>query len=303
MRQVRILAATVVAAAIVALAGGLPASRAWRAESASGEGPWRRVAPGLEIGRFPLEAGAGAQEAARQDEPGAPPEIVVVRVDPRRWDLKLLAASSEPDRTPRSVRQWCRDRGLVAAVNAGMYQADHLTHAGYLRLGDHVNNPTPNRYTSAAAFRPRREGLPPFRIYDLEERELQALARDYEHVVQNLRLVRRPRENRWMTRGEPWSEVALGEDGQGRALLIFNRVPVPVRDLNEALLALPLDLVSAQHLEGGSQAQLFLEHAGARLDLAGRQEGEGADDRRLWRRPVPNVIGIAPRPGGGPAGG
>ncbi len=300
-------------AGLLAVGLGLPGPRAWRAapgdlaaggvgwiedRGAAAEGPgddesagWLRVAPGLEIARFDLAAHLDTVPAGGDGEP----EITVVRVDPRRWELRLLAASAEPDRAPRSARQWCRDRGLVAAINAGMFLPDRLTHAGYLRLDDHLNNPTPNRYRSAAALQPRRPGLPPFRIVDLEERSLKELARDYRHVAQNLRLVRRPRENRWSRGQESWSEAALGEDAAGRALLIYSRNPLPVYELNEALLALPLDLVSAQHLEGGSEAQLYLEHGGVRLDLAGKLEAEGPDDRRLWRRPVPNVLGVGAR--------
>jgi len=118
----------------------------------------------------------------------------------------------------------------------------------------------------------------------------------YRRVVQNLRMVKRPGENRWQPQSRRWSEAALGEDREGRALFIFCAAPLPLDRLIAGLLALPLGLVAAQHLEGGSQAQLFVAAGGERLELVGDHEGASApSEQGRPARPIPNVIGVRQR--------
>ena len=118
----------------------------------------------------------------------------------------------------------------------------------------------------------------------------------YRRVVQNLRMVKRPGENRWSSQERRWSEAALGEDREGRALLIFCGAPLPLDRLIEALLSLPLGLVAAQHLEGGSQAQLFVAAGGQTVELVGGYEGVFPDpDPKPAAWPIPNVIGVRSR--------
>ena len=79
--------------------------------------------------------------------------------------------------------------------------------------------------------------------------------------------------------------------------MIFSRTPQSMHALNEALLALPLQLVCAQHLEGGPEAQLFVAVGDFSLEIIGGYEnssGAGALLGAAW--PLPNVIGIVPRP-------
>ena len=69
-----------------------------------------------------------------------------------------------------------------------------------------------------------------------------------------------------------------------------------MHDLNEILLELPIDLVCAQHLEGGPEAQLVVRSPNLDLELVGSYETGFADNdgnTRIW--PIPNVIGIKAR--------
>ena len=251
-----------------------------------GSGPWRALAPGLELARFPLEADAEA----------APGEITVLRADPALWEPRLLAASADRPGRPPPAAGWCREHYLVAATNAGMFQSDFLTHVGLMVAHGHLNSAAANHYRSAAAFAPLDTALAPFRIFDLDEVDLASVRRDYASVVQNLRLIKRPGENRWSPQARRWSEAALGEDRRGRILFIFCRAPQAMHDLNRILLELPLELDCAQHLEGGPEAQLYLRCGGTELELVGSFETgshESDDNRTAW--PLPNVLGLAPR--------
>jgi hypothetical protein len=234
---------------------------------------WRELAPGLDLGRF----------ASRTLSPDGDGDVVVLRVDPARWDLVYHTAADHGGQN-RNVRAWADGLGLAAAINAGMYQEDRHSHVGFLQIDGKVRNGTANDYLSAAACGPVRRGDPPFRIFDLDETPLDSLRVRYRTVAQNLRLIKRPGDNRWTTRDRGWAEAALGEDSRGRALLIFCQSALSMHDLNEALLALPLDLVCAQHLEGNLPAQLHLKVGGTTLSLP-------AGDVP----PIPNVLGVKPR--------
>ena len=268
-------AATAVALALLAAAA---------APVTAAEGRWTQLGRGLELGRLPLE-GLGF--------PGA--KVHVLRIDPRAWELTLHGLARD-ETGGHTAREWARREGLVAAINAGMYQTDYRTHSGYFAADGAVLSRGVNPYLSAAAFAPVDPGDPPFRIVDLDVEPLPALTARYRRVVQNLRMVKRPGENRWEPQSRRWSEAALGEDGEGRALFIFCAAPLPLDRLIAGLLALPLGLVAAQHLEGGSQAQLFVAAGGERLELVGDHEGASAPaEQGRPARPVPNVIGVRQR--------
>lgn len=90
-----------------------------------------------------------------------------------------------------------------------------------------------------------------------------------------------------------WSEVALGQDKSGMVLFIFCRSPYSMHDLNNLLLKLPIDMVCAQHLEGGPEAQLYLEYEQTRMEFCGSYETsfiENDSNDHSWT--IPNVIGI-----------
>ena len=157
-----------------------------------------------------------------------------------------------------------------------------------------ILSPTMNRYQSVALFNPVHDSLVPFRIIDLDRDSLADMVDNYRDIVQNLRLIKHPGENRWSPKGEKWSEALLGEDDKGRILFIFCRSPYTMYDLNEILLSLPINLSAAQHLEGGPEAQMSISHISARLELFGSYEtGFILNDGNFSAWPIPNIIGIS----------
>jgi len=250
---------------------------------------WRSIESGLEWRTF----------KAQRPAPAGDSTLVVVRADPSTWTPQLLTSSERESMEAFTAREWAQKVGAVVLANAGMYARDYTTHVGYLRTAEgHVNSSTVNHYKSAAAFAPKRKGLPPFHIFDLDETPIDTAQARYRAVVQNLRLIKRPGENRWPPKEKRWSEMALAEDKEGRILFVFSRSPYTMHVFNEILLGLPLGIVAAQHLEGGPEASLFLK---APSDSSGRawmgswETGfnESNDNDAFW--PVPNVIGLVPR--------
>jgi len=244
---------------------------------------WDAWAPGFEVAALPVA--------------GSPHPITVVRLDPAAWCLSL-AAKAETGGPSLTARQWADQQGFSLVVNAGMFATDHSTHVGFMDISGRAHGQDSSAYQSVALFGPSQPGLPPYTIVDTDSVSTAALAAaraQYRYGVQNLRLIRKPGENRWSQKPRRWSELALAEDAEGRPMLIFTRAPFSMHDLNAQLLAAGIGLVAAQHLEGGPEAQLFMRVGAREAEMFGSFEtGFVEHDRNDHPWPVPNVIGVRP---------
>ena len=252
-------------------------------------GQWQSLAPGMDLGTFSASRPSVSGDAL----------ITVLRIDPDLWSLEYFGLSLDGSGSSgRTARQWSKVHRLTAAINAGMYGTDYRTHVGYLRFREHLNNDNVNAYKSVAAFDPRRAGLPHFRIFDLDSPgvSMESISQDYASLLQNLRLIKRPGQNRWSPQMKMWSVAALGEDESGRMLFIFCRSPYTMHDLNNELLRLGIGLVAAQHLEGGPQAQLYINTGDVEFEISGSHGTSSSENDGVsisW--PIPNVLGVRPR--------
>ena len=133
-------------------------------------------------------------------------------------------------------------------------------------------------------------------MIDLEEPDNRAprlATENYDVVSQNLRLIRAPGLNTWSS-PKRWSEAAVAQDRAGSILFLFSRSPFSMAELNRRILALPLGIVRAAHMEGGPEASLSICATAAEEDLEGSYETgfhESDDNRRQWF--IPNVLGVA----------
>jgi hypothetical protein len=247
---------------------------------------WRTLADGVEYRTFTLvnkpEVGDGV--------------LHVVRADPSRVDLKA-ALVSEQGGEPRPAGRWLDDMGLVVGINIGMYDTDQRTNVGYLRNGSHVSNPKWRKsHETALAFGPKRAGLPPLLMVDLDTPGATDQLTDYGTVVQNLRLVKGEAQSVWKTSTRRWSEAAVAVDKQGRLLFLFCRTPMSMTEFNDRVLELPVGIVRAMHVEGGPEASLSIHTGALSLDLSGSYEtGFNENDGNAHQWPIPNVLGVAAR--------
>jgi uncharacterized protein YigE (DUF2233 family) len=250
---------------------------------------WRSLAPGMDIQI--LESGKSGSEGDSK--------VTVLRIDPDRWELLFAGISQAGNEPCKTAREWCKSRGLIAAINAGMFDSDYRTHVGYLRSKGHINNSHVNNYQSVIAFDPDKgEGLQQFRIFDLDDTgvTVKSILQDYSSAIQNLRLIKKPGINVWNQQDRKWSEAAIGEDSKGRILFIFSRSPFSMHDLNDILLKSGVGIVAAQHLEGGPEAQLYLHIGDTELELCGSYETSyNENNNNTSAFPIPNIIGLRPR--------
>ena len=277
------LAALGQALALAAAAAGSPAAAAAAPPvHPAPQAPWQALEPGLEIAELD---GPPAEFGDRR--------ITVVRLDPARFELKLLAASAPGQGETRTARAWAYRAGASAAINAAMYQEDYRTSVSLMRSGEHVNQRRLSKDKAVLVFDPIVSGVPPVRIVDRDCEPLEAAAARYATLVQSIRMVSCDRRNVWAPSERRYSAAAIGTDRAGRVLFIHARTPWPIHDLVDALLAAPLDLAQAMYVEGGPEAQLFVRGGGKELERYGTFEGADANGR-AW--PVPNVVAAIRRP-------
>jgi len=239
----------------------------------------------------------GVEYAALDAGPtSADGRIHVVRIDPKQAPLQAVMASAG-DRRPRTAAAWCRERKLAVAINLGMYRDDRLTNVGHAHAPGHVNNAHwSEKYKSALAFGPSRPGLPAAAMVDLDTPGTEAGLAAYGTVIQNLRLIRAPGRNAWGKQQRRWSEATVAADKDGHILFIFSRRPYAMNDWNDKLLALPLGITAAMHVEGGPEASLSIHAGGVDLDLNGSYEtgfNENDDENAQW--PIPNLLAVPRR--------
>ncbi|MDZ4165247.1 MAG: phosphodiester glycosidase family protein [Smithellaceae bacterium] len=243
---------------------------------------WKQQAPGIEYGLFQIKPWPEMEDG----------KVHIVRIDPSQVALKLLLAS-ELDKKNRTTAEWSRDFNLQLAINAGMFQKDSSTNVGHLRNGAYIQNRHWNKYRAAFAFSPRKTGLPPAIIIDLDQPEAMERLEGYHAVVQNLRLIKGNGINVWARSDKKWSEAALGIDREGRILFLFCRTPFAMWDFIEGIISLGLGIDHLMHLEGGPLASLSVKTREITLDLQGDFEAivhPGGINRGQW--PIPNVIGV-----------
>jgi hypothetical protein len=273
MRSGRVLALGLSIAVLLAGAG----------RAAAAPPGWQTLEPGLEYAELasPLPAASGDSL------------IRVLRIDPTRWALELVNASAAPEATRHTAREWAQARGLVAAINASLYQTDYRTSVSLMKSRRHVNNPRLSKHNAVLLFDRLDTGVPPVQLVDRTCRDLGAVDGHYGAAVQSIRMISCHRANVWSQQPRSWSSAAIGVDGAGRVLFLHMRAPLSTHDFADALLALPLDLHETMYVEGGPEAQLYVHAGGREIEVVGSHGSSGFTAiENAVALPVPNVIGV-----------
>lgn len=279
---VTVHAGTVHASAAAATAGpqspARPASPAPAGAPAATDG-WTDLHPGLEMGDFASDRAQGGDRRIR-----------ILRIDPKRWRLRLLNASSPSEGRPLTAREWAARHHLAAAINASMYQTDMRSSVSLMRTPGHVNNPRLSKDRAVLAFDPLDATVPSAQIIDRECQDFDALGRAYGSLVQSIRMISCRGANVWTQQPRAFSTAAIGADAAGRILFIHARAPHTTHDLIDVLLRLPIGIKGAMYAEGGREAQLFVRAGGREMEFLGETGGAGQGAHLAW--PIPNVVGI-----------
>lgn len=259
-----------------------PAKRKeWRVDSVQAFA-WEHLEQGLDlaIAEAPIHTNIGDNR------------LYVLRIDPAYFSFELISAKTEQDK-PRPATEWVKKHQLVAAINAGMYQMDHLTNVGFMKDHDKANNPKISKDNVMVAFHPTNDSLAAFTLLDRSCDDWDKLLPQYQSASQGIRMVKCEGKNVWSKQPKYWSTAAIGIDKQGRALFLFTRTPYAVHDFVQMMLDLPIGLQRCMYLEGGPETSFVLRHPKMDLTRMGSFETgflEDDSNDRLWH--IPNMIGI-----------
>ena len=247
---------------------------------------WQQLDKGLELGTF-----LAPQAAVNGDS-----LVRVLRIDPKYYQLRLLNASRVENGVPLTPKQWCRQNGLVAAINPSMYQTDYKTSVSLMRTKIHINNPRLSKDMTILAFDRQSAAVPPAKIIDRQCEDFQFWKQKYGTLVQSIRMISCAAKNVWKPQPRRWSTSAIGIDGQDKVLFIHVRALYRTHDLINILKKLPLNISRAMYTEGGPQAQLYINSGNKEFELTGTYETSPNDANEgsiSW--PLPNVVGISKR--------
>jgi hypothetical protein len=223
--------------------------------------------------------------------------IVILRIDPRRFSFQLLSASEHGQRS-RTAKEWCEEFNLAAAINASMYQSTDMSMStGYMRNYGHINNPSINsKFGAFMVFNPVVPSLPEARIIDRRvQKDWKEKIDQYNSVVQNYRMISQGRRSGWPQQNKIYSTAAIGIDKDSNVLFILSRSPYSTYDFINILLSLPINIQDAMYVEGGAEATLHYSLGNKKVTLLGRCEHLNNKDIKRLSRSLPNIIGIKKR--------
>jgi hypothetical protein len=248
--------------------------------------PWQKIDIGLETAEIP-----SPQKSFIGDS-----KITVVRINPDRYAFKLIAAS-ENNKQHKTAPEWCKEKKLLACVNAGQFNLDdQLSNMGYMKNYAHVNNPNLrkiNNYNAILAFNRKDTSVGPIQIIDMKCQDWPQLQTKYHSFTQSISLIACNKQVVDNKQKGKWSMVLWGMDEQGNVLWIFTRSPYTIRQFSEILLSLPLNIKNVMYLEGGPETSLYVNTNGKKIEKMGSYEtGFWETDANTQYWPLPNVIGI-----------
>jgi hypothetical protein len=257
------------------------------AHNKSKQKPWVRLEPGLEFGAF----------ISPQKSPVGDNLIRILKIDPKRFQFRLLNASASPGGKRLSAKQWAQQNGMVAAINASMYQADKRTSVSLMKTFGHVNNSWYSKDRALLVFDPKKKSLPHAQILDRDCQSVDQLRNLYHTLVQSIRMISCDGKNVWEQQDKKWSTAAIGMNRTGDILFIHVRSPFSTHDLIDNLLKLPIQLKRAMYVEGGSEAQMYIHSGKNKLEFVGSYStGANETDANTLAWPIPNVVGITRLP-------
>lgn len=247
---------------------------------------WQSLEPGLELGIFLAPRAAEIGDS----------RIRVLRIDPKRFEFRLLNASSPEQNQLLTAKSWCQQNGLVAAINASMYQKDYRSSVSLMQTKNHINNPRLSKDKTILVFDRTSPDVPLLKILDRQCENFDEWKDKYSTFVQSIRMISCKGRNVWRQQPQKWSTAVIGIDEEGWGLFIHVRSLYSTHDLINILLELPLRISSAMYAEGGREAQLYVRSGAQEYEFIGIYgAGFGEGHHTQYATPIPNVVGITHR--------
>lgn len=242
---------------------------------------WRVLQPGVEFGMMRGDPFCRHGSA----------DIALLRLDPARVDLGVHHYSRQPERAPLTLIEWQRRLSAIAVFNAGQYYPDYSYMGLLVSGGEVISRRAHTRFRAALVAGPVGGG-PRARVLDLEHRSLERERGRWREIAQSFMLFDGQGEPRVKRTEQVANRTVVGEDQDGRLVVITSEGGYTLWEFARLLQQAPLGLTHAMSMDGGREAELCVSSRGFRYASFGRWE-DGAGDQVAV--PLPAVIAITAR--------
>jgi uncharacterized protein YigE (DUF2233 family) len=244
---------------------------------------WDRLANGLDVAVWT------PGEACRQV-----PALYLLRIDPERFRFAVHHYRAEGLELPLTLDDWHQRTKEPVLFNAGLFR-DDFSYLGLLyKDGKSLGGKRHGQWQGLFVAEPLAPNAPKARVLDLNHDAFDDDKPAYQEAAQSLMLLDRRGTPRVRRSGKAAQQTVVGEDRQGRILVVMSRGVTPLWELAVCLRDGVRGLTHAMAMDGGDSSDLLIgsELAGRRTDAAWQPLVNG---KGLSHVPLPTVIGVFPR--------
>ena len=221
-------------------------------------------------------------------------KLTIIRIKPELFNFQLI--STTETKLTKPGQYWVESLGLNMLFNAGMYNlTDGRSHRYYMRNFRHQNNSNLSvTENGIIAFNPKNETVPKFGLYDLTQSDWKMIDTSYNTIIQGLRMI--DGEGNpvfWKDRLQSCSMIIIAQDRDSNVYIVFSKTPFTQNEMIVNLTNLPMRLINAVYLEGGSRSNLIVSTPNHKI----QQVGNFGSDKNSYKKnsifyPFPNFIGL-----------
>ena len=221
-------------------------------------------------------------------------KLTIIRIKPALFNFRLI--STTETKLTKPGQYWVESLGLNMLFNAGMYNLnDGRSHRYFMKNYKHLNNSNLSVTTNGIiAFNRKNESVPKFGLYDLTKSDWKMIDTSYNTIIQGLRMIDGDGcPVYWNDRVQSCSMIIIAQDRESNIYVIFSKTPFTQNQMIDNLLNLPIALINAVYLEGGSRSNLFVSTNKFKM----KRVGSFGSDKNSYNKnatfyPFPNFIGL-----------
>ncbi|MCB2192105.1 MAG: phosphodiester glycosidase family protein [Deltaproteobacteria bacterium] len=213
--------------------------------------------------------------------------MALLRVDPKLYDFKVLAASKGED--GQTAGEWREQSKALAVFNAGLYTPEGR-HLGYLLQNGHELSPLVAQQDGLFLAGPREPDLPQARILDMRYTPFDPRLNPYQQAAQSLMLLDRFGMTRVRRSAKVANRTALAIDDKGRILVVVTEGGHTLWEMAQALKNSGLALREVMTMDGGAESQLAVAVGDFTYEHYGRVSP--APDLPWVRQALPAVLAV-----------
>ena len=249
----------------------------------AGTANWDRLAEGLDVTVW--TPGEACQQV---------PPLYMLKIDPERFRFSIYHYRAEGLDVPLTLDDWHQRTKALVLFNAGLF-LDDFSYLGLLyKNGKSLGGKRHGLWQGLFVAEPLAPCLKKARVLDLKHDAFDDDRPAYQESAQSLMLLDRRGAPRVLRSGKSAQQTVVGEDREGRILVIMSRGVTPLWELAVCLRDGVEGFTHAMAMDGGDSSDLLIgsEISGTRTDAVWQPLVDG---KGLSHIPLPTVIGVFPR--------